>query len=481
MKNFYFFSFLLFLMLINHINSDKDIYDTCNEGEFGRNCEQNCTCDLWSSNKHCSKMEGRCLGCHFGHFGKECLDICRPECKTNLCCAVKDKNFKKSKRKIEFDASVIKVKIGNYVLNISADYNTGYPLTVFNNSLPLNDLANITDKISKNYSGVVQYIYKYSNYTIDKGAIFNNIEIDIGNEKSLKLNLPIIFSKIDEVKEQNINGVIGLGFLNSINFQLFDEKKISLNIASYEIKNEKVSIIFGDLFGNEKKYVHKLSYCETLHEDNSNSTFLRCLVKGMKRKTDSDALQLNNIEIQFSLNQNSSFILNDIDNYTNYIIKYFFNNKNYEKNNYQDENNHTINYYCFKSSKINKLTDFGFVINKYYYSYKADKFFVESPKCKKGYYQFIIQFSNDTVGLTFGNNFFKDTQITIDNEERIIYFYTKHAEYFSGDLIQQFKSEPDLVRNPFVSSLICIGIILLLNVLSFFIYFYFKRKKEKIN
>ena len=100
MKNFYFFSCLLFFMLINSINTIYDIYDICEVGFFGRNCEKQCSCSLWSSNLTCSKLEGRCLGCKFGHFGTKCRNICRPECKTNLCCAVKDKNFDKKKKKL---------------------------------------------------------------------------------------------------------------------------------------------------------------------------------------------------------------------------------------------------------------------------------------------------------------------------------------------------------------------------------------------
>ena len=479
MKNFYFLSFLLFLMSIN--NSINNIYETCESGWFGRDCTQNCSCSLWSSNFVCSKLEGRCLGCKFGHFGKKCKDICRPECKTNLCCAVKDKSFEKSNKKIEFNAAIIKIKIGNTTLDISADYNVGYPLTIFSNSN--NTKNNWTDILGnlKNGTGKSKYIYQYSDYKVENSDYYNNCDIEVGNEKTLKLNIPII---VDNRDTQNIkvDGVIGLGFLNTINTQLFEDSEISLNIASYEIKKDKVSIIFGDLFGNEKDYVHKLSYCNAREVPNissNNNTFLKCLVKGMKRKTDSDALKLDTF-IQFSLNQDSSFILKDIDNYTNYIIKYFFKKKNYEKRNYTIDNKF-INYYCFKNNKINKLSDFGFILNDYYYSYKADKFFVKNNNCDNGYSQFIIQFSNDTEGLIFGKNFFKDTQITIDNEEGIIYFYTKNVEYFSGHFKSKFNSEPDIIKNPFALSLIGVGIILLLNVLSFLLYFYFKRKKEKIN
>ena len=485
MKNFYFFNFLFFLISINQIISDKEIkyiYDTCEEGSFGINCENKCTCSSWSSSIICSKMEGRCLNCNFGHFGKNCKDICWPECKTNLCCAVKDKTFIKSKNKIESNESIIKIKIANYTLNIATDFNVGYPLTIFRKNLTddqWNNIINLKKLYNKNQT--MTYIYKYSDYIIEKGDLYNESELEIGNEKAIKINIPVIVDNNINVSKQKVQGVIGLGFLNSINVNLFNNNAISLNIASYEIENEKVSILFGDLFGNEKKYVHKLSYCETLHkEKNSNNTYLKCSVEGMKRKSDSDALKLSNIDIQFSLNQDSSFFLNDNDNYKNYIIKYFFKNDNYEEHNHTDANKHFIKFYCFKSSKINKLTDFGIIINDYYYSYKADKFFIDSDNCTTGYSKFIIQFSNDTVGLTFGKNLLKDTEITIDNEERKIYFYTKHVEYFSGDLKEKFKSEPELITNPFISSLIGVGIILLLNVLSFLIYFYFKKKKEKM-
>jgi hypothetical protein len=284
---------------------------------------------------------------------------------------------------------------------------------------------------------------------------------------------------IPQNNSQNISGVIGLGFLNSINKRLFSDHNISLNIASYEIKKEKVSILFGDLFKNEKKYVHKLSYCKSLEETSSN--IMKCEVDGIKGKSHSDALKLDNIQIEFSLNQDSSFVLNDDKRYKNYIKKYYFDNSNYRER-IITKGNGNRTYYCFKHSKINKLTDFGFVINNYSYTYNADKFFIEnSEECENKYSKFIIEFDNDRVGLTLGKNFFKDSQITIDNEERILYFYTKNVEYFSGDFVREFTSSPSLVRNPFVMSLICVICILLLNIFTFLLYFYFKRKKEKTN
>ena len=473
MKYFYFFSFLLFLISIIQINSDKY---SCPAGTFGENCNETCLCQSWSSSNICSLIEGRCLDCKFGHFGKKCEDICRPECKTNLCCAIKDKHFKKSKKTIKSNVSVFKIHIGNYTLNIETDYNRGYPLTIFQKSLDESVKENIKSQL-KNEIGVKSY--SFSNYQI-KGTAYNNSVVYIGDDnKNLKLDLEIVMDELNGNDNKTINGIIGLGFLNSINERLFGDHNISLNIASYEIKDEIVSILFGDLFKNEKKYVHKLSYCEALIKEDIDSNIMKCSVDGIKGKSHSDALELDNINIEFSLNQNSSFVLDNIDRYKDYIKKYYFDDSNY-KEIYNNESK--ITYYCFKHSKINRLTNFGFVINKYYYSYKANKFFIEnSDDCEKGYSKFIIEFNNETVGLTFGKNMFKDLEITIDNEERKIYFYTKNVEYFSGDFVKEFTSSPSLVSNPFIISLICVISILLLNILSFLLYFYFKRKKEKTN
>ena len=470
MKNFYFFSFLLFLISIKDINN-------CELGKYGENCEKECTCTEWSSSNLCSVLEGRCLDCKFGHFGKKCKDICRPECKTNLCCAVKDEDFVKSKKTIKSNVSILKIHIGNYTFNIATDYNRGYPLTIFQNRLNSTTQTAINTYLSER--SVNKQSYSFTNYNIN-GFSYKCKDIYIGDSNNFKLDLEIIMDEsIPQNNSQNISGVIGLGFLNSINKRLFSDHNISLNIASYEIKKEKVSILFGDLFKNQKKYVHKLSYCKSLEETSSN--IMKCEVDGIKGKSHSDALKLDNIQIEFSLNQDSSFVLNDDERYKNYIKKYYFDNSNYRER-IITKGNGNRTYYCFKHSKINKLTDFGFVINNYSYTYNADKFFIEnSEECENKYSNFFLEFDNDRVCLTLGKNFFKDSQITIDNEERILYFYTKNVEYFSGDFVREFTSSPSLVRNPFVMSLIFVVCILLLNIFTFLLYFYFKRKKEKTN
>ena len=206
---------------------------------------------------------------------------------------------------------------------------------------------------------------------------------------------------------------------------------------------------------------------------------MKCQIEGMRSQKYSEALKLDDIEINFSLNQPTSFVLPNEERYVDYIKKYYFNekNKDYKMNKTTDKT-----YLCYKHKKINKLNDFGFVINKYYYSYKADQlFYRDDDTCGSDYYKFVIEFNNNAgeTKIIFGKTLFKEAQFTIDNEERKIYFYTKHVEYFSGKLVEESNMKKRLSSNPLRSSLITVGIVLLMNVVSFLVYFYFKRKKSK--
>ncbi len=208
---------------------------------------------------------------------------------------------------------------------------------------------------------------------------------------------------------------------------------------------------------------------------------MKCKVEGMRAKQYSDALELDNTEIQFNLNKDSSFILKNESKYRNYITKYYFDDDNY----YLNETSQSSTIFCFKKSKINRLSEFGFVINKYYYSYDADELFKESPDCsstKAKYLKFRMELRNDDTNLIIvGKHFFNDMKFTIDNEEKKIYFYSDNVEYFSGDIVENFSSKPSLTSDPFATSLVGVATVIFLNIITFLIYFYFKRKKEKIN
>ena len=93
--------------------------------------------------------------------------------------------------------------------------------------------------------------------------------------------------------------------------------------------------------------------------------------------------------------------------------------------------------------------------------------------------KFIIGFNDEKVGIVFGKDILKDTMFTIDNEEKKIYFYARNVEYFSGETFLSFI--PSINLEPITISIIITSIIFSLNIISFLIYFFIKRKKEKIN
>ena len=461
------FKLFFFLISINNIFANNDSL-TCPEGKYGQDCSKDCNCDKWSSSNYCSRIEGRCLDCKFGHYGPNCNSRCYPTCKTNLCCAIKSENFNESNLQLTIKNSTINIEINNTILNIEVDYNVGCPLSLFKNTIDIN-FVNASEE-GKNFS------YSFSNYKVI-GKKYENYKIKILNQENLnmELPLPIIVDENNNPTDQNINGVVGLGFFNSINEQLFQANKaIVENIASYKKDGEDVSIIFGDLFEEEKNYVHKLSFCKG---ENKNTSIynISCKIGGFGSKSYSDVLQINDTYIQFSLNINSRFVLPNNIAYTNYITKYYFKEENFiEKVNEATK----TTYYCYKTENINRLSEFGFVINHFYYFFSADNYFVESPLCDNEYSAFIIQFSYENPGLVFGKNFYNETQFTLDNEESKIYFYSKYVEYFTGEIKAVIIEDLSNKLNPLSWSFIIIGISLFLNIVSFLVYFYFKRKKE---
>ena len=482
MKNFLFLNTLLiFLIFIHKVYSINGI-EECPEGTYGINCEKKCECDKWSSNRNCSRIAGKCLGCKFGHFGKNCEQICYPRCKTNLCCSMLS-DSKKEDKKIKLNISMLKIKVDNQELNILPDYNVGHTLTIFNKTLSKN--LNLKNKQSQ-----IETI-QYTNYNAEGNSYLNNsislIDVDKDNHIDLQISI-LLDTTITNKEGQNINGVIGLGYLNSINDELFRTNSIGENIISYSINEDQIDIIFGNIFDEEKGFINKLGYCNIVKGDNFGIT---SEVSGIKAKGYSGGLKINETNVKFSLDEKSSFILSDNIDIKFYIKKYFFNDRaldDEDKTKASSSTNYkeiigadNTTYFCLKKDIVNnKLSNFGFIINDFYYSYEPKFFFVEEEKCDNDQMKFIVGFnSNKNKGIIFGKDILKNTKFTIDNEERKIYFYTRNVEYFSDSY--NFYSIPTIDIEPMKLSLFVTLTIFLLNVISFLIYFFIKRKKEKIN
>ena len=478
MKKFFCLLSFVFLISIKKINSNNDDYISCKDGFYGLNCNQTCNCKVYSSSNICSKTEGRCLDCKFGHFGMNCSEHCFPKCKTNLCCAIKSTDFKESENSLTSNLSKLKVIINKIELNIEIDFNVGYPLTIFNNKIKPGDIPNSKKGDDREYT--------FTNYFI-KGPEYDDASITIKDkDKEFSLNVPIILDS-ETQNSGDINGVIGLGFLNSINLELFKDKKISLNIASYKLDkdNNEILIKFGDLFDDQKTYIQRLSYCKALSDTKELSTSnLRCKVEGMRIKNYDDALELKGVDVQFSLNQEeSSFILSNKSEYRDFVEKIYFDDN---KENYKLETINNTSFYCYKEDKRNKLYNYEFIINNFSYSYESESILKKSEKCPDGYYKFLVDFygnglNDNNTGIIFGKDFFKETQFTIDNEERIIYFFTNKVEYFSGKFLQFSDIKQKINFDPLLTSILTVTGIFVLNILAFLVYFCIKRKKEKQN
>lgn len=480
MKNNYIIFISCFLISFIQINSDDSqnnqysIYDICPAGKYGYSCNLTCSCDKWSTSHNCSRIDGRCLDCRFGHFDTNCENICYPTCKSNLCCAIKNKSFKTTNKQIKSNITMLSIQVGNKNLSIYPDYNVGYPLTIFRGVIIGEDIKNCNQNENN---------YQYTKFKLNnpKKCDVTTISIKNSDGNYLTLNLSVLYDQNptkENIDELEYDGVIGLGFSNSLNIHLLENKDISLNIASYKVKNDQINILFGNLFKDEKKFVNALSYCNATVETSTTHTVMKCKVEGMRSDEYPEALELNDIEISFSLHEKTSLVLPSEERYQDYITKYYFINGDFEPIKVNDSKT----YFCYKSKKINKLNDFGFVINKYYYSYKADRFFYEDKdSCPNNYLKFLIEFTNKTedAKVIFGKTFFKDVELTIDNEEKKMYFYSKNVNYFSGEFVEKGNNKFSLSLDPLASSLITIGVIFLVNVISFLIYFYCKRKKSK--
>ena len=456
-----FFTKLILCFII--INSIKN----CPEGKYGENCEKNCSCTEWSTSNNCSIIEGRCLDCKFGHFGPNCGSRCYPTCKTNLCCEIKSKDFKESNNILAIKNSILHLEIENKTLNISVDFNVGHPLTIFYD----------TAKINLKNGSVKDYEYIYTKYPKVKGKKYenNNVKFIGQNDFNIELPLPIILYKNFIPDDKTINGVIGLGFYNSINDKLYKiNNTIDENIASFKKNGDDISVLFGDLFKEEKKYVHKLSFCPATYSSKIGLT-VECKLDGLGSKNYVDVLKLNDTYIKFSMDENSKFVLPKNEIYIDYIKKYYFKEENYRTN--LTNGNSTL-IFCYQTENINRLSEFGFVINHFFYYFSAKDFFIQTDSCQGEYSTFVFTFSDEDPEIIFGKNLYSETQFTLDNEEEKIYFYSKNVEFFSGEIKSEITESLSKTLKPLNWSLIVVGISFFLNIASFLVFFYFKRKKE---
>ena len=476
----------------------------CQNSTYGLTCKKNCTCNENSDNGECGKFGGQCLNCKFGYFGKNCDKRCYYRCQTELCCLFKDYEDKvQSKLEIKTNFKYIDININGLTRKFEIDYNYGYPLTLFNDKTQWKDCNSMNfdkveydkdDKNDKDLQGNSNL--NFTNYNIN-ASIYRNQTISITNKNNIVTKLKDIELTIarnvicytNKTEGTKIAGIIGLGFFNSISNSFFsrdDTGIYDLNILSYYINGDDVELNFGNLFREQIDYVERLTSCEVILDTESDiqGKKMTCKLNGIKNAKYSEGFKLNDAYVTFSIGEKSSLILGNIDNYAKFLEQVYFQEDQYEiREEIREINktNHTIKYYLYKSDKINKLQNFGFVFNKFFYSYSPDYFFQEKPLGDNNYKRFMIEIDKNSNKTQFilGKDFLRDIKFTINNEEAKIYFYAKNAE-FCDDLTEEVGSKFFFIKlDAKESALVSLAIIVFVNVVTFTIIYCVKERRKK--
>ena len=453
----------------------------CVEGKYGLKCDENCTCELNSKDMECGKFAGECSNCNYGYFGKKCNNQCHYKCKTALCCIFKDEKSKpKTKIKTNYNSIIVTYNNTNYTVEI--DYNYGYPLSLFiSGNCPTIKKTGIN--LGEFGENKIVHNIDFTNYAIKAHLFKNQSFIIYGNNKKEELkNIDIQIA--EDVNCSNPSntlngayGVIGLGFFNTISNYFFSNESIEHNILSYSVnyKKDTVELIFGAISDKQYDYIEKLTSCDVAFKNDTEiqGKTMTCKLEGIKSSQHSSGLQLNNAFITFSIGQNSSFVLKNDPNYRKFIEKVYFIDKPTK-----EIDNKTGNiYFLYPKKKINKLHNFGFVFNDFYYSYEPNLFF--SKKTYDGKKRFLIEFSDKAENSEFilGREFLKDITFTINNEEAEIYFYAKNAEYC--DKLKENPSSRNFRTHLETREVaaILLAIIVFINIVAFVIYYFIKKKK----
>ena len=290
--------------------------------------------------------------------------------------------------------------------------------------------------IISNRVNLATFTYNFTNYQTKGELHKNQYEIIIGeNNKKLKTDLLVSTNIICNNKNNDnttkVDGVIGLGFFNNLGEILYDDAnfKIKQNILTYSLNGNEIQLSFGKIDDEEKKYINKLTSCNVIlnSETDIQAKKMTCQLNGMKSSKHKDAFSLGDAYITFSINEKNNFIIKGGQNAKKYLENEYF-----DKGSLKFENG----FYYYDVEKINKLYNFGFVFNNYYYSYEPTFFF--DNKIENGKKKFLIEFNDKAEKTEFilGKTFLDDAKFTINNEEAVIYFYTKRAEYFNGNITE---------------------------------------------
>ena len=232
------------------------------------------------------------------------------------------------------------------------------------------------------------------------------------------------------------------------------------------------------MFEEQHFYVERLTSCNVILDTESDiqAKKMTCELDGIKSAKYTEAFKLREAEMTFSLGEKSSLILGNNSIYAKYLEQVYFQED--FKVEFDHRDNKVFKYYLYPSDKINKLPNFGFVFNKFFYSYSPVNFFNSEEQGKK---RFLIEINLNSTKTEFilGKEFLKDIKFTINNEEAKIYFYAKNAE-FSDEFTEVVDDNIFRIKlDARESAAISLSAIVFINLVAFSIFFCVKRSKGK--
>ena len=406
-------------------------------------CKYHCSPTCY---KGCDLYTGNCTEClNNKKWGKNCEENCDEECKSNNnnyfsiaeCCFVKS-NYEFNSFNVVLDKKkndnkeyvLLNLSIGEkkFLFQALVDFESNSELIIFakdeeitflnpndeskifisNNLYKVDNISKICDDLD--YKTSKLFGIEMNGYSCKEKIYLNKLINTNINFIIVKNIISINENKFDY--ESEVQAIIGLGLLNKLSENLFNNKIIQKNIF---IVSNNTNILFGDYSKNIKKDFHLLSSFYSFKPlDYNGPNKIKLNLTGLiflQRKAYN--YSKNNI-IEINYNEDSEII------FSKKILQVFFEKLYFDtyfskKYCYREENKN-IEYFCTKKmkNKFVNLPNFGLIFDDYAYNLSPEILF---KKINDDKYKFIISLSsgdNDDK-VILGKDFLNEFDIVYNN------------------------------------------------------------------
>ncbi|MCQ2816506.1 MAG: hypothetical protein MJ252_04480 [archaeon] len=426
------------------------------------NCKENYYDPLNGCNKECSEeclngcdaFTGDCINCKSKEFfGPNCTYKCPIECEDDgrtECCYAKSgqtkKNINLNLKTFELNANdsdnfiYFQFSLGSQQVPILAlvDFESNSQLVIFDKSTQYKE-DGFKININASYDSKESVTYKKEEFNNYPKSTFNQMEgngfqvtdkiyLNTNDKNQIEFTSKFlivselnVFVRLTGLKE--INGIIGLGYLNSFCEDLLKEGIIEKNIIKYSKKTQSLTI--GDYPKNMKASFERLTtVIPTQFVHYNDKIELKAKMQGLTYSL-RKAYKLEK-EISFSFTSNTSFSVPD-SIYQIFFTKIYFGTL-FNKGCYIKEKRRGVKeFYCDQDKFINaKFSSLGVVIDNYTYEFSKDLLF----KKQGSEYKFLIELKENTQ-VVLGKDFFNEFEVIFNNGNRTLNFYGKTKKFTS--------------------------------------------------